>query len=340
MKYFYFLYFYSIISFIQCEIENIIFRERMIELANYINKINTSWTAKIPNRDYSAFLGYLPKKKGKDEVILQSVNRKESSSKNRGLPQSYDARIAHPECFEIISEIPDQANCGSCWAIASASVMSDRLCIKSGGKIKKFVSALDLLSCCNTCGKGCNGGNPQSAFEYWIEKGIVTGGKHNDKNSCRPYFLPECDHHMKTEILGPCPKRVNTPSCEVICLNEYNKNYEEDKTYGKSVYSIWAYEEEIMKEIYENGPVVSSYDVYEDFYVYDSGIYKHETGQFEAGHSVRILGWGVENGIKYWLVSNSWNKNWGLEGTFKILKGNNECNIEENVIAGLPKTKE
>jgi cathepsin B len=49
---------------------------------------------------------------------------------------------------------------------------------------------------------------------------------------------------------------------------------------------------------------------------------------------VKLLGWGVENGEKYWLAANSWNTNWGNGGFFKIAKGQNECMIEDMVFAG------
>lgn len=56
-------------------------------------------------------------------------------------------------------------------------------------------------------------------------------------------------------------------------------------------------------------------------------------------HAIKILGWGKENGVSYWLVANSWNKEWGDKGYVKILRGTNECEIEENVVAGLPTLK-
>lgn len=56
-----------------------------------------------------------------------------------------------------------------------------------------------------------------------------------------------------------------------------------------------------------------------------------------GGHAIRIIGYGVEDGTKYWLCVNSWNETWGDNGTFKILRGNNECGIEDSGVAGLPK---
>lgn len=55
-----------------------------------------------------------------------------------------------------------------------------------------------------------------------------------------------------------------------------------------------------------------------------------------GGHAVKVLGYGVENGEKYWLCANSWNEEWGNQGYFKILRGDDECGIESEGVAGLP----
>ena len=44
------------------------------------------------------------------------------------------------------------------------------------------------------------------------------------------------------------------------------------------------------------------------------GVYKHVTGSVLGRHAVKLLGWGVENGTKYWLLANSWNTDWGENG--------------------------
>lgn len=76
-----------------------------------------------------------------------------------------------------------------------------------------------------------------------------------------------------------------------------------------------------MNEIFKNGPVSVAFTVYEDFPTYKSGVYQHTTGGALGGHAVKMIGWGVENGTKYWLIVNSWNEDWGDKGTFKILRG-------------------
>jgi len=74
--------------------------------------------------------------------------------------------------------------------------------------------------------------------------------------------------------------------------------------------------------------------VYEDFETYSSGIYQHKTGRNLGGHAVKMIGWGEENGTPYWTIVNSWNSGWGEQGTFRIIRGNNECGIENDGVAG------
>ena len=35
------------------------------------------------------------------------------------------------------------------------------------------------------------------------------------------------------------------------------------------------------------------------------GIYHHVTGDKAGGHAVRMVGWGVEGGVKYWKVGST-----------------------------------
>ena len=77
--------------------------------------------------------------------------------------------------------------------------------------------------------------------------------------------------------------------------------------------------------------------VYEDFYAYKSGVYQHVTGKQNGGHGVKLMGWGVDNGVKYWLVANSWGTVFGEQGYFKIKRGNNECGFEGGFDAVTPK---
>lgn len=61
-------------------------------------------------------------------------------------------------------------------AFGAVEAMSDRICIHSNGERQVSVSAEDVLACCETCGFGCLGGDPEAAWKYWTDVGIVSGG--------------------------------------------------------------------------------------------------------------------------------------------------------------------
>lgn len=75
--------------------------------------------------------------------------------------------------------------CLSPQAFGAVEAMSDRVCIASKGKNKVHLSAEDMLTCCAECGDGCNGGELEPAWNYWVENGLVSGGNYNS-NEVRP----------------------------------------------------------------------------------------------------------------------------------------------------------
>lgn len=126
---------------------------------------------------------------------------------------------------------------------------------------------------------------------------------------------------------------------------------------GAEAYSVARNAEKIQAEIMIHGPVVATFNVFADFYTYRSGtedahticlshvttiicllpgVYQQQRGEILGQHAVKLLGWGEENGIPYWLVANSWNPHWGELGFFRILRGSNHCGIESSITAGLP----
>ncbi|XP_030755407.1 cathepsin B-like [Sitophilus oryzae] len=251
------------------------------------------------------------------------------------IPEHFDARLAWPNC-KSIKQISDQSHCGSCWASSAAATMSDRICIKSNQNLQVFVSAEDLTACCWQCGNGCLGGEIPRAWVYWQKFGIVTGGLYNSSQGCKDYTLPPCEHHVNMLSRPHCENlTLDTPKCVRKCQDASLK-YEHSLTFGQDVYQFLK-EEEIQMEIMENGPVEGAIDIFDDFFSYKNGVYIRTSDHLIGGHAVKILGWGVENGVPYWLCANTWNTDWGDGGYFKILRGSNHCGVESQIFASLPK---
>nr|ATU82412.1 venom C1A protease 1 [Lethocerus distinctifemur] len=304
-----------------------------------VNTAGSTWTAG-ENFDPATPPSYIKKLLGGRKPPKVTLPVKEMEAQTRTpLPANFDSRKKWPHC-PTIANIYDQGACGSCWAVAGASTFSDRVCIASGGNFTGLLSAHQLLSCCGKmCGDGCDGGDDYRAWVYIRKYGIVTGGQYQSDRGCQPYTLEPCQHH---HIPGkrvdcyrlPPPK---TPECTGACTNpKYGRSYEQDHFKASKTYKVMSDPTEIMKEIMTHGPVQGGMIVYEDFPHYKSGVYKHVAGKEIGAHSIRIIGWGTEGITPYWLVANTWNTDWGDNGVFKILRGRNECGIEEAVHAGIP----
>jgi len=279
----------------------------------------------------------------------------QSKSASDILPYRPLAQVAIPDEFDwrtdsraascpSVSEIRDQANCGSCWAFGSVEAMSDRICIASGGATKSHLSAQDVASCDKLGDMGCNGGVPSTVYTYYATSGIVTGGNYGDKSMCWSYQLAPCAHHTDSSKYPACPDSVRMPSCARSCEDNSQIDWKSDKVKGSAGYSVCQQgigndcPTSMMQEIYQNGPITAQFFVHESFTSYKSGVYESNgiTDPMLGGHAIKIIGYGTEDGTPYWLVANSWNEDWGMDGYFKIVRGKNEGQIENAVINGGP----
>lgn len=171
--------------------------------------------------------------------------------------------------------------------------------------------------------------------------GLATGGDYNTTDSCQPYHIAPCEHFGNATGLPQCDNKWHLAMCKFSCIPEYTKKtFKEDHHVSRSFYRIQNSERQIQLEIMRNGPVSAIFQVHEDFLSYKSGIYTKTIGDKIGWHTVKIIGWGTdyEGGVNtgYWLVANSWNSGWGMEGYFKILRGMNHLKIEQYVMAGTP----
>jgi len=308
--------------------------ETLASLAEEVNAANNGWEAQVPDKfesleDVKAYLGaFLPGdaeyQEEPEEPLATTVEA----------PASFDAIEQWPQCT-VISNVRDQSACGSCWAFGSVSSFESRACISTGKDIK--YSPEDTAFCSNA-GNGCSGGN--SAWGYFKSTGVVTGGDYTDRgtgNSCYPYSLAPCAHHVPATSKYPaCPSgEYPSPRCSRSCSESgYSKSFSADKVRASSSKSIRG-ESAMIQELVQNGPIYVSFTVYGDFPTYKSGVYKHTSGSYLGGHAVTLVGYGELNGEKYWKIKNSWNEQWGNNGHFLIARGNSECGIESGGGAGL-----
>ncbi|XKL62037.1 hypothetical protein PGB90_001870 [Kerria lacca] len=291
----------------------------------------------------------LPFKYDKNKEMEKDLSQKEYGTlkaKEEKLPAYFNwATTNKTNC--PIGRVRDQSNCGSCWAVSTASAMQDRFCIQSKGKINVDFSS-GYIASCDKLNYGCNGGYMYLVYDFLKKNGTITGGDYDSDSGCQPYPVRPCGPFVDSHKM-PCVYRsATTPKCrKKKCSNDWHPYREEpeSKTYK---YKEWtsirgniSYTTEYLmrKEIYENGPITAGFLVYEDFMFYKKGIYVPKYYWASGGHAVKIVGWGEENNINYWIVQNSWSDRWGENGFFRIIRGTNACYFESMVNAGKPDIK-
>jgi len=202
--------------------------------------------------------------------------------------------------------------------------ISDAFCISRmirGEFNERFFSPQDSLECCTSCQfdtkSPCAGGYLYQAFKYAKIHGVVSGDGFNSQALCKSYFLPET-----------FTEKPSKPQCATKCnVSSKTAEYATDKlrlsefVYGRGVNNM-------MMALNNLGSIAVTMRVYQDLFLYQKGIYKHEYGTYMGNHAVRIIGYGKEDGVEYWLAVNSWGISWGERGLFRIQKGTNECEIE------------
>lgn len=92
----------------------------------------------------------------------------------------------------------------------------------------------------------------------------------------------------------------------------------------------------MMSEIYHRGPIACGTAVTDELRNYTGGIFEDKTGKMEITHDISIVGYGIENGTKYWVVRNSWGSSWGESGFARVIRGINNLNIESDCAFAVP----
>jgi len=92
----------------------------------------------------------------------------------------------------------------------------------------------------------------------------------------------------------------------------------------------------MMQEIYQRGPIACGVAVPDAMENYTSGIFNDTTGDTDIVHDISVVGYGVANGTKFWVVRNSWGSHWGESGFMRIVRGINNIAIESDCAWATP----
>jgi len=227
------------------------------------------------------------------------------------VPKSWDWRNVAGKNF--VGSVRNQGACGSCYSVAVSEMISARMRIATNKPDMTRTSPDRVLKCAQYA-QGCQGGFPYLAAKFLQDYGSVS-------ETTQPYTAAD----------GECP---NVSPNNVVSRNV-------DYKYVGGYYGACG-EKAMLRDLFDHGPLVAGFEVGMGFNTYQSGVFQAteelpEKNHWErVNHAVLIVGYGEENGVKYWTVKNSWGDFWGEQGYFRIKRGDDNLNIEHMVVAAYP----
>ncbi|EET00465.1 Cathepsin B-like cysteine proteinase [Giardia duodenalis] len=214
----------------------------------------------------------------------------------------YDFREEHPPCS---IPIRDQGLCSGSWAIAAVDMISMYQCANNLDKTIQL-SPQYLLSCFSDT--GCFGEDARSGFLFLADVGVPS-------EDCFPFNSSE--HGVP-------------PACPNTCVDNSFPSF----TKITKAHAYGGNATNIAELLMQKGPLYTEMFVYKDLLTYHSGVYNRTSTDYIGTQAVILVGFGVDTtrNVSYWIARNSWGTSWGEDGFFRIIKGVNECGIENRVV--------
>lgn len=204
------------------------------------------------------------------------------------LPDSFDWRDNNGDW---VTPVKDQGQCGSCWAFSAVGQVESWWKIRQGDPTKNIDLSEQFLLACSDAGNCEQGGRMDESLEFIQHNGI-------------PY---ESDLPYKAVSNVPC--------------SDTKPGWENHAIYIPA----WGYvtlaqaHVDNIKSAVVRHPLSVSFEVFDDFYSYQYGVYEHVYGESSGWHAVVIVGWNDRE--ESWIVKNSWGSSWGDAGYFRIKWG-------------------
>lgn len=227
----------------------------------------------------------------------QKINRCDTQPLGKvAIRDNFNFYVEQPQCrFDEV-----QKKCSGGYAELPLAVLRNRYCLNSSGR--DFHPSADFVLACNRVGaRGCSGGHVVSTVRM-MQKGVVS------------------DQCWRERIGTQQPK-----DCPASRLDDCERQ-------SVGVHCLLTTEQDIKKEVQQNGPVVALMAVHRGFLSYRDGLFvPGESDRLPGFVPVKIVGWeGDRLTGGAWLVDPMWGRDWGRDGVGRVAFGVPDLMLEQS----------
>ncbi|CAJ1363006.1 unnamed protein product [Effrenium voratum] len=275
----------------------------LVSICGLSEKRGITWTAAVnvfadySDAEFKALLGHRRLGKWWEASPMGSLQQ---ASVVRREGQDLAASVDWRQNLVSTNYVKQQGACGSCWAVAAAGALEIHAEIamkkekKHSSQVPRNVSFKQLVDCTPNpehCGGdgGCQGATSELAFEYASRHG-----------------LHDAKHYSGNINRGEDCKAASKKSPPYMQLHGYVR-LETNKL------------KPLMEALANVGPVSVSVDA-ADWNMYGGGIFNDCKRDSIVNHAVLAVGYGHDpkSGLNYWLIRNSWGRDWGEQGFVRL----------------------
>jgi len=182
-----------------------------------------------------------------------------------------------------------QGSCGSCYAFAAVSTIEAAVAIAGGNK--EYISVQRFICAKTHSCMGCAGGWSTCVFKHAQKTGYFI-------DAAAPYLNKDdvCGGASDLAPLGKIHGYKSIRGNSAAYIQALNIN------------PLWVTVNASPLQLYKSGIVDSNCSTV-------------------VNHAVVLMGYGTDSGTAYYKIRNSWGKDWGENGNFRIASSGNMCGI-------------
>lgn len=233
--------------------------------------------------------------------------------------------------LNAMKDVQNQGSCGSCWAVASSTVLRAHAELYQKDRTFSIQQIIDCTPNPRHCGGsgGCDGATAELAMDYVAKVGLASS-----EDMQYTAHAGRCEPDMAQ----PKPSLRSTLR-EAAAFPDITINGGGGTKFGMTGWKKLPENtvEPLLLALYDTGPVAVSVAAGDTWSIYGSGIMSACEKEAVVNHAVVLVGYGEDDFDKYWTIQNSWGPGWGEGGFAKLLRLENH---EESSYCGWDRSPE